>query len=102
MWESFWVIRNVPYLDLMGYTCPKTSVHLTFLPFTVCMSNSLKAKKASMKNPILLDKYIRKYEIDDNSDLVIEDIGFIKFTKKTVIKICADKDIYMYTRNKMI
>ena len=69
---------------------------------TFYMSNSLKAKKASMKNPILLDKYIRKYEIDDNSDLVIEDIGFIKFTKKTVIKICADKDIYMYTRNKMI
>ena len=69
---------------------------------TFYMSNSLKAKKASMKNPILLDKYIRKYEIDDNSDLVIEDIGFIKFTKKAVIKICADKDIYMYVRNKMI
>lgn len=69
---------------------------------TFYMSNSLKAKKASLKNPILLDKYIRKYEIDDNSDLVIEDIGFIKFTKKAVIKICADKDIYMYTRNKMI
>lgn len=69
---------------------------------TFYMSNGLKIKKASLKNPILLDKYIRKYEIDDNSDLVIEDIGFIKFTKKAVIKICADKDIYMYVRNKMI
>ena len=46
--------------------------------------------------------YIRKYEIDDNQDLVIEDIGFIKVTKKTVIKICANKDIYMYVRDKLV
>lgn len=24
MWESFWVIRNAPYLNLMGYTYVKT------------------------------------------------------------------------------
>lgn len=79
----------------LEYDTDKTSM-------TFYVSNSMKIRKASMKNPVLLDEYIRKYAIDDNSDLVIEDVGFIKFTKKTVVKICADKDIYMYVRDKLI
>ncbi len=77
------------------YETDKTSM-------TFYMSNGMKVHKASMKNPVLFDKYIRKYRVDDNSDLVIEDIGFIKFTKKTIVKICADRDIYMYVRDKLI
>lgn len=69
---------------------------------TFYMSNNLKVDDINMKNPRLLDKYIRRFEINDNEDLVIEDIGFIKFTKKTTIKICCLNDIYMYVRDKLI
>ena len=66
------------------------------------VSNNLKVDGISMKNPRLAEQYIRKYVIEDNQDLVVEDIGFIKFTKKTVVKICCDNDIYMYVRDKLV
>ncbi len=69
---------------------------------TFYVSNNLKVDGISMNNPRLKDMYIRRYEIDDNQDLVIEDIGFVKVTKKTIIKICANKDIYMYVRDKLV
>lgn len=69
---------------------------------TFYVSNNLKVDGISMKNPRLLDKYIRKFVVNDNEDLVIEDIGFIKVTKKTVIKICALNDVYMYIRDKLV
>ena len=69
---------------------------------TFYMSNNLNINSINLNNPRLKDKYIRRFEIEDNQDLVIEDVGFIKFTKKTIIKICADRDIYMYVRDKLI
>ena len=69
---------------------------------TFYVSNNLKVDNISLNNYRLKNKYIRRYELDDNQDLVIEDIGFIKVTKKTNIKICANKDIYMYVRDKFI
>ena len=69
---------------------------------TFYVSNNLKVDGISMKNPRLLDKYIRRFVIDDNEDLVIEDIGFIKFTKKTIVKICCLNDVYMYVRDKLV
>ena len=69
---------------------------------TFYVSNNLKVDGISMNNPRLKDKYIRRYELDDNQDLVIEDIGFVKVTKKTMVKICADKDVYMYVRDKLV
>lgn len=69
---------------------------------TFYMSNNLNINSINLNNPRLKDKYIRRFEMDDNQDLVIEDVGFIKFTKKTIIKICADRDIYMYVRDKLI
>ncbi len=69
---------------------------------TFYVSNNLSVDSISLNNPRLKDKYIRRYVIENNQDLVIEDIGFIKFTKKTIVKICANKDIYMYVRDKLI
>ena len=69
---------------------------------TFYVSNSLKVDGISMKNPRLAEQYIRKYVVEDNQDLVIEDIGFIKFTKKTIVKICCNNDIYMYVRDKLV
>lgn len=69
---------------------------------TFYVSNNLKVDGISMKNPRLAEQYIRKYVIEDNQDLVIEDIGFVKFTKMTIIKVCCNKDIYMYVRDKLV
>ena len=69
---------------------------------TFYVSNNLKVDGISMKNPRLAEQYIRKYVVEDSQDLVIEDIGFVKFTKKTVIKICCNQDIYMYVRDKLV
>ena len=56
----------------------------------------------SLADPRLKDKYINQYNLKDNQDLIIEDIGFIKFTNKVNIKICANDNIYTYTRNNLI
>ena len=69
---------------------------------TFYVSNNLDVSNISLSNPRLKDKYIRRYMMEANQDLVIEDIGFIKFTKPTEIKICADYDIYMYVRDKLV
>ena len=69
---------------------------------TFYMSNSLNIDNISLKNPRLLDGLCKEIIIEDNNDLVIEDIGFVKFTKKTKIKIYLKYDVYMYTRDKLI
>ena len=77
------------------YQTDKTSM-------TLYLSNNLKVNNISMNNPRLKDKYISEYNIDDNHDLVIEDIGFIKFTNKVDIKVCANDNIYMHVRDNLI
>ncbi len=69
---------------------------------TFYVSNNLKVDGISMKNPRLAEQYKRKYVIEDNQDLVIEDIGFVKFTKRTIVKVCCNNDIYMYVRDKLV
>ena len=69
---------------------------------TLYLSNNLKVSNISLANPRLKDKYINQYNLKDNQDLVIEDIGFIKFTNKVNIKICANSNIYIYTRDNLI
>ena len=69
---------------------------------TVYASNLLDISSISLNNPRLSDKYIYDFMIFDNQDLVIEDLGFIKFTKETRIKIYANKKIYMYIRDKLV
>ena len=69
---------------------------------TVYASNLLDISSISLNNPRLSDKFIYDFMIFDNQDLVIEDLGFIKFTKETRIKIYANKKIYMYIRDKLV
>lgn len=69
---------------------------------TLYLSNNLDVNSISMNNPRLKDKYISEYKLYDNQDLVIEDIGFIKFTNKVNIKVCANNNIYMYVRDNLI
>ncbi len=69
---------------------------------TLYLSNNLKVNNININNPRLLDKYVSRFIVNDNHDLVIEDVGFIKVTKQAIFKICAENDIYMYVRNKLI
>jgi ribosome biogenesis GTPase A len=69
---------------------------------TFYMSNNLDISNISFKNPRLANGNIREFYLKDNEDLVIEDIGFIKFTKETKIKIYTLKEVYMYVREKLI
>ena len=68
----------------------------------VYMPNIFDISNISLKNPRLKDIKYNTFDIPDNSDLVIEDMGFIKFTKATKIKVLYEKDVYMYIRDKMI
>ena len=69
---------------------------------TLYLSNNLKVDNINLNNPRLKDKYITEYKLKDKEDLVIEDIGFIKFTNKVNIRICANNNIYTYTRDNLI
>ena len=69
---------------------------------TLYLSNNLKVSNISLNNPRLKDKYINEYKLDREKDLVIEDIGFIKFTNKADIKVCANNQIYMNVRDNLI
>ena len=69
---------------------------------TFYFSNNLDIQNISFKNPRLLDCGKKEITIPDNSDLVIEDIGFIKFTKKAKIILYEINDVYMYVRDKLI
>ena len=66
------------------------------------VSNNLDVSKISLKNPRLINEEYECFSVLDNQDLVIEDIGFIKFTKKTKIKVLYKNKIYMYLRDKLI
>ena len=69
---------------------------------TFYMANSIKVSNISLKNPRLLDTFCNDYVINSNQDLVIEDIGFIKFTSAVKIKIYSKYDTYLYVRDNMI
>ena len=69
---------------------------------TLYLSNNLKVSNINLNNPRLKDKVIYENELADNQDLVIEDMGFIKFTNKVALKICANDEIYMNVRDNLI
>lgn len=69
---------------------------------TFYVSNNLKIDNISLKNPRLKDIEYKEYKIVGNQDLVIEDIGFIKFTKEVNLKVFCNNKLYMYLRDKLI
>ena len=69
---------------------------------TFYVANSIKIDNISLKNPRLLDGVIHEYSIQDGEDLVIEDIGFIKFTKAVKLKIYSKYDVCLYTRDNLV
>jgi len=69
---------------------------------TLYVSNGLNVSNISLKNPRLMNDFINELDVSDNQDIVIEDVGFIKFTKKTKVKFFCNNNIYVYVRDKLI
>lgn len=69
---------------------------------TVYASNSLNIKNVSLKNEI--NKFEKYFCIDKliDKDIVIEDIGFLKFTNLVNIKIYYESDIEIRVRDNLI
>ena len=69
---------------------------------TFYMANSVKIDNISLKNPRLLDGNTHEYDVCDNEDLVIEDIGFIKITKTVKLKVYSKYVSYLYVRDNLV
>ena len=70
---------------------------------TFYVSNSLRVDKISLNNNIrMLDYKSREYCLDSDSDLVIEDVGFIKITNGMKVKIYYKDNIDVRIRDNLI
>lgn len=69
---------------------------------TFYVSNNLSVDSISYKNPRLKDGKMISYVIDNNQDMVIEDVGFIKCTKKCTMKIIYKDNISIRIRDNLI
>lgn len=67
---------------------------------TIYASNKLNIKRNYKE--IKDSSNIVELNIDDNCDLVIQGLGFIKFTKKIKVKVYAKKDISIFVRKNLI
>lgn len=69
---------------------------------TFYVSNSLKVDKISLNNNRMLDFKNMEYVINNNEDLVIEDIGFIKITNSMKLRIYYKDSISIRIRDNLI
>lgn len=69
---------------------------------TFYVSNSLRVDKISLNNNTMLDYNNMDYNIDNDKDLVIEDVGFIKMTNRMKLKIYYKDNISIRIRDNMI
>ena len=70
---------------------------------TFYLSNSLKVERISLyNNQRMLDCKSREYNLLSNSDLVIEDVGFIKITNGLKIKIYYRDSINVRIRDNLV
>lgn len=70
---------------------------------TFYLSNSLKVDKISLNNNCRMLNYkFNEYKIDNDKDLVIEDVGFIKMTNSVNIKIYYKDNIDIRIRDNLI
>lgn len=69
---------------------------------TFYVSNSLKVDKISVNNSKMLDFKTLDYVIDDNQDLVIEDIGFIKITNSMKLRVYYKDSVSIRIRDNLI
>lgn len=69
---------------------------------TFYMSNNLNIRNCSLNNNIMLDCNYIEYDVKDNSDIVFDDLGFIKITNGIKIIIYSKYIINVRIRDNMI
>ena len=69
---------------------------------TFYVSNGIDVSKISLKNTVLIDACKREFMIPDNSDLVIEDFGFVKVTNGIKVKLYSNVLFNINVRDKLI
>ena len=69
---------------------------------TIYIANNLNITKMTHNNPKLKECKKITFNLEKDKDIVIEDLCFIKFTKKGKIDIYTKYDINIYERNNLI
>ena len=69
---------------------------------TFYVSNSLKVDRISLNNPRMLDYKNLDMDIDKDNDLVIEDVGFVKFTNSVGVRVYYQDSINLRVRDNLI
>ena len=69
---------------------------------TIYIANNLNITKMTHNNPKLKEFKKITFNLEKDKDIVIEDLCFIKFTKKGKIDIYTKYDINIYERNNLI
>ena len=70
--------------------------------YTFYIPNEIDVKRISLKNDILNEIPSKKVNIDNNSDLVIKGLGFIKMVNKCRIELFINEKVSIFTRNNLI
>ncbi len=86
------LIENILRLD---YSTNESSM-------TIYISNAINILRINTNNPQKKDEQKHTIHINDNEDLVIEDLCFIKFTNHTKLNIYTDYSIGLTTRPNLI
>ena len=69
---------------------------------TIYVSNLVNIRFLGKDNNKLLDGKCNKLSLDNNKDIVISDLCFIKFTKKVELNIYSNYDVLIYERDNLI
>lgn len=69
---------------------------------TIYIANNVNITKMKHNNPKLKDGEKISFNLEDNKDIVIEDLCFIKFTKKCKIDIYTPLKVNIYERENLI
>lgn len=69
---------------------------------TFYVSNSLKVDRISLNNPRMLDCSSIDMKINKDNDLVIEDVGFVKFTNSVNVRVYYKDSINLRIRDNLI
>lgn len=69
---------------------------------TVYINNGIAVKKINDKRTDLLEGEVSSFTLGDNKDIVITDLGFLKFVKKIKLKVYTYKGVRVYERDNLI
>lgn len=69
---------------------------------TIYVNNLVNIRFLGKDNNKLLDGKCNKLSLDNNKDIVISDLCFIKFTKKVELNIYSNYDVLVYERDNLI